>query len=130
MAVLTAEMQELVKKSACYVATADRQGRPNLGPKGSTKVLDDQTLYFAEVTGGRTLANLRENPWAAIVALDVKNRHGYRFAGPATVIEEGELLARAKEELAPLGLTPQAVVTVRVEEIYSLDPGSAGKRLA
>lgn len=127
---LTAEMQELINKNQCYVATADKTGRPNLGPKGSTRVLDENTIYFAEVTAGQTLANLRENPRAAIVAVDVKNRHGYRFVGTARIIEEGELLERAKEQLASFGLIPKAVVTVTVEEIYSLDAGSAGKRLA
>ena len=33
---------------ACFVATASKDGEPDLGPKGSVMVFDDQSLAFWE----------------------------------------------------------------------------------
>ena len=44
MAKITSEMSELVEQEQCLVATADREGRPNLAVKGSTMVIDEWAI--------------------------------------------------------------------------------------
>jgi predicted pyridoxine 5'-phosphate oxidase superfamily flavin-nucleotide-binding protein len=47
---LTDEMKEIVERlRLCYVATVTPDGKPNLSPKGSLKVWDDETVVFAEI---------------------------------------------------------------------------------
>ena len=44
-----------------FVATVCPDGTPNLSPKGTTAVWDDDHLVFANIRSPGTLANLRQN---------------------------------------------------------------------
>ncbi|MCL4469377.1 MAG: pyridoxamine 5'-phosphate oxidase family protein [Deltaproteobacteria bacterium] len=83
MAKITAEMRSMINSNQCFVATSDKTGKPNIGPKKSTKVLDDETLLFIESTGKRTLENIKENPVVAIAVVDKERLVGFRFVGHA-----------------------------------------------
>jgi predicted pyridoxine 5'-phosphate oxidase superfamily flavin-nucleotide-binding protein len=74
-----------------YVATVCPDGTPNLSPKGTTRVWDDDHLIFADIRSPGTIANLRQNPAIEINVVDWFTRKGYRFKGIATVIESGAL---------------------------------------
>jgi predicted pyridoxine 5'-phosphate oxidase superfamily flavin-nucleotide-binding protein len=74
-----------------YVATVCPDGTPNLSPKGTTRVWDDDHLVFADIRSPRTIANLKQNPAVEINVVDWFTRKGYRFKGIATVIESGSL---------------------------------------
>ena len=57
---LTDEMKEMVERlRLCYVATVTSDGKPNLSPKGSLKVWDDETVVFADIASLGTVRNLR-----------------------------------------------------------------------
>lgn len=76
-----AEIVEIVAgMDMFYLGTANAQGQPYIqyrgGPPGFLKVLDDQTLGFADFGGNRqyiTLGNLSENPRAFIFLMDYAN---------------------------------------------------------
>lgn len=98
MAILSADMKRVVTEQKLgFVATVSPDGTPNLSPKGTTAVWDDDTLVFADISSPQTVANLRANPRVEINVVDVVRRKGYRFKGTATVYGEGakfdELLA-------------------------------------
>ena len=76
MAKITSEMKELIGKEQCLVATADREGRPNVAAKGSTVVIDEETLAFGELRGGKTYRNIIENPVALVIAANLKTITG------------------------------------------------------
>jgi hypothetical protein len=38
-------------------------GKPNLSPKGSLKVWDDETVVFADIASPGTMRNLLTNPF-------------------------------------------------------------------
>lgn len=42
-----------------FFATVCEDGSPNLSPKGTTYVLDDDHLLFAEIRSPQTVANIR-----------------------------------------------------------------------
>jgi hypothetical protein len=49
-AVLTDDMKQMIARiRLCYVATVTPDGKPNLSPKGSIKVLDGEHLIFADI---------------------------------------------------------------------------------
>lgn len=78
----------------------------------------------------RTFQNIKENPQVAIAVIDRDKMDGYRFAGPAQIHTAGELFDQVAAQMQKAGIKAQAVITVSVEEIYSLKPGQAGERIA
>ena len=59
---LTADMKRVVEEQRLgFVATVCPDGTPNLSPKGTTAVWDDDHLVFANIRSPGTLANLRQN---------------------------------------------------------------------
>ena len=96
MGVLTADMKRLVEEQRLgYVATVCPDGTPNLSPKGTTAVWDDDHLVFANIRSPGTMANLRLNPSIEINVVDPFVRKGYRFKGVATILESGPPTSRA-----------------------------------
>src|SRR5205823_6633464 len=74
-----------------FVATVCPDGTPNLSPKGTTTVWDDDHLVFADIHSPGTIANLRHNPHVEVNVVDPFARKGYRFKGVAEVLTEGTL---------------------------------------
>jgi uncharacterized protein len=77
-----------------YLGTATADGQPYIqhrgGPPGFLKVIDDQTLGFADFGGNRqyvTLGNLSENPKAFLFLMDYANRQRVKVWGNARVVE-------------------------------------------
>jgi uncharacterized protein len=132
MAKLTEEMKQMIATQQCFVATVAADGMPNVGPKRSTRVLDDQTLLFNEGTARHTYENLKVNPKVAVAVVNREVLDGYRFVGTATLHESGALYEQVAEASRQAGRpAPKAAVTIAVEEIYSLKPGPmAGTRIA
>ncbi|MDY6907414.1 MAG: pyridoxamine 5'-phosphate oxidase family protein [Chloroflexota bacterium] len=130
MAKLTEEMKALIGTQQCFVATASPDGMPNIGPKRSTHVLDDEHLAFFELTGGRTWENLQRNPRVAVAVVDRDKMQGYRFNGKAEMLTEGELFEGAKKlaEMMKMPVPPKAAVKVKVDEIFNL--GAGGMKIA
>ena len=57
---LTPDMQRIIREQRLgFVATAAPDGTPNVSPKGTFIVLDDQTIAFGEIRSPGTIRNLR-----------------------------------------------------------------------
>ena len=92
----------LAERDSFYLATASAEGRPYIqhrgGPKGFLKVLDEQTLAFADFAGNAqyiSIGNLDENDKAFIFLMDYPNRRRIKIWGTAKVVEgDDELLTR------------------------------------
>ena len=96
MGLLTADMKRVVEEQRLgFVATVCPDGTPNLSPKGTTTVWDDDHLVFANIRSPGTLANLRQNANVEVNVVDPFVRKGYRFKGVATVLESGALYDKA-----------------------------------
>jgi predicted pyridoxine 5'-phosphate oxidase superfamily flavin-nucleotide-binding protein len=94
MAVLTDDMKRMVETQLGFVATVCADGTPNLSPKGSIAVWDDDHLVFADLRSPGTIENLRANASVEINVVDQLVRKGYRFKGTAAVHAGGELFER------------------------------------
>lgn len=118
MGILTEDMKRVVREQRLgFVATVAPDGRPNLSPKGTTAVWDDDHLVFADIHSPGTVANLRENPAVEINVVDPLSRRGYRFRGTATVLSEGPELEKVRRFYRKGGTksTVRHAVLVRVE---------------
>ena len=92
MAILTTEIKEFIKRTKLgFVATVCPDGTPNLSPKGTTTVWDDDHLVFADIHSPGTINNLLTNPAIEINMVDVFTRKGYRFKGTGKVLSDGPL---------------------------------------
>ena len=103
-----------------FHATVCADGTPNLSPKGTTSVYDDEHLFFAEIRSPQTIANLRANPSLEVNVVDVLARRGYRFKGTATIHEGDDVYRRGLELLRERDYGAyedrvRAIVLIRVE---------------
>ncbi|WNV11438.1 pyridoxamine 5'-phosphate oxidase family protein [Tardiphaga sp. 709] len=92
----------LAEANSFFLATASADGQPYMqhrgGPKGFVKVLDKQTLAFADYNGNRqyiTQGNLAENPKANIFIMDYAHRRRVKLWGTARVVEDDPALMRS-----------------------------------
>jgi len=105
-----------------FVATVCPDGTPNLSPKGTTAVWDDDHIVFADIRSPATVANLRRNPSTEINVVDPIVRKGYRFKGVASVLTEGTLFERildfyrAERNLDEARIKIRSFVLVKIEE--------------
>ena len=81
LTVLDDDMKRVVREQRLgYVATVCPDGTPNLSPKGTTAVWDDQHLVFLDLFSPGTVANIEAgNPAVEINVVDPIRRKGYRF---------------------------------------------------
>jgi len=108
-----------------FYATVCEDGSPNLSPKGSTYVLDDDHLFFADLRSPQTVANIRRGSLVELNVVDPLLRKGYRFKGPAEAHERGSALyeegvARMREAGSTLVDRVRTVVVVEVREAREL----------
>jgi uncharacterized protein len=90
MAVLSEDMKRVVREqSLAFVATTCPDGTPNLSPKGTISIWDDDHLIFVDLASPTTMANLARNPAVEINVVDPVVRKGYRFKGTASVHTAG-----------------------------------------
>lgn len=131
MVKLTEELKEFITRSEVVkvLATTNGDGCPNIGPKATLHVYDDESLAYMEVAGGRHWENVRRNPQVAVACIDWGNRGGYRLMGKAEVHEGGEVYERiVKRFFKPDKPPPKAGVRIRISEVFLLRPGRTAER--
>jgi predicted pyridoxine 5'-phosphate oxidase superfamily flavin-nucleotide-binding protein len=120
VATLTEDMKSMVAGlRLCYVATVTPEGKPNLSPKGSLKVLDDEHLAFADIMSPATMRNLKTNPAIEVNLVDPFLRRGYRFKGTCEIHREGAVFDSVANELwvrEGRQYPVNAVVRIKVEQ--------------
>ena len=115
------------------LATCDAEGTLNVVPKGTLTAIDDQTLVWGDVLGGKTNANAEATRKVAVTAFKMQMPPvGFQVKGTFQQFQtSGELFERiAKEVKGRLGLDIQAVGIIAVDEVYSVAPPNAGKKIA
>jgi hypothetical protein len=91
-------------QTSIFFGTANAAGQPYIqhrgGPAGFLRVLDDQTIAFADFTGNKqfiSVGNLAENPKAYLFLIDYAERRRIKLWGTARVVADdpkllGELM--------------------------------------
>ena len=124
MGLLTPDMKRVVEEQRLgFVATVCPDGTPNLSPKGTTAVWDDDHLVFANIRSPGTLTNLRQNANVEVNVVDPFVRKGYRFKGVASILESGplydKLLAFYRERGSQSAI--REIVMIRVQTAQPID---------
>ena len=111
----------LSETTSFYLSTASADGQPYIqhrgGPKGFVKVLDKNTLAFADFAGNQqfiTQGNLSENPKAHIFIMDYAHRRRVKIWGEAKIVEDDPALTRS---LMPQGYRarPEQVIMFKIK---------------
>jgi len=127
-------VQEFLPGKMGWVGTATRDGVPNVTPKGTVQLLDDQHIIFADLFSLKTRQNLEQNPKVAVTVIEPNGTNGYQMKGTAELLTSGPLYdqvaAQLKQKSAGLP-TPKYVVKITVEAVYDQSVGpNAGKQIA
>jgi len=110
----------LADTNSFYLATATADGQPYIqhrgGPKGFVKILDRNTIAFADYSGNRqyiSQGNLADNPKAYIFIMDYARRRRVKIWGEARVVEDDPALTQS---LMPKGYRarPEQVIVFRI----------------
>ena len=119
---VTADLAEFIaQRDSFYLATASADGQPYIqhrgGPKGFLKVLDEQTLAFADFVGNAqyiSIGNLDENDKVFLFLMDYPNRRRIKIWATAEVVEgDDKLLKRLVD--SGYGGQPERAIVFQVE---------------
>lgn len=142
MAEMPQELMDLINGAPlCYLATASRDGVPDVAPVATAVAVDANAIVMAVTAQGKSANNVRENPRAALVvhsAVPARTQGslnsisrvlGAQFKGRATVLTSGQAHEQARrrtaESLGPEARdTFDATIVLSVDEVFSLVPGS------
>jgi predicted pyridoxine 5'-phosphate oxidase superfamily flavin-nucleotide-binding protein len=111
----------LAEANSFYFATASGEGQPYIqhrgGPKGFIRILDKNTLAFADYKGNQqfiTQGNLSENAKAYIFVMDYAGRRRVKLWGEAKIIEDDPALVKS---LMPTGYRarPEQAILFHIE---------------
>ncbi len=130
--VLTEEMKDAIEKdNVVFFATATPDGVPNVVPIGFARPIDNNTILIVDNYLNKTRKNLEKNPKASLVVRDA-SKAPYQFKGTVEIVESGKYFDDAVDWATSVmsQLAPKAAVLLKVEEIYSVQPGpDAGKKV-
>src|SRR5437763_1222864 len=128
MTAITSDMRAIIQAAhLCFAATVTPAGRPNLSPKGTIRVWDDDHLFFLDIASPGTRANLASNPLMEINVVEQLSRRGYRFFGWAEFHRDGDVFREATKRIfgeEGAKYPVEGVVLLKVERADSLiSPG-------
>jgi len=133
MVTLTPEMKETFARNKLFpVATASKKGIPNVAPIAFVVMVDDETLWLADNFMHKTLANVKENPHAAVYIYDADLKKCFQIKGSIEIKTAGpdyEKMKKMVHEKKP-GLPAKSLLVMKITEVFECNPGPhAGKKL-
>lgn len=130
--VMTQEMMDAVEKdNVVFFATATKDGVPNVVPIGFARPIDNKTIMIVDNFMNKTRKNLENNPKASLVPRDA-SKCPYQFKGTVEIHTSGKEFDDAVDWATSVmsKLAPKAAIILKVEEIYSVQPGpDAGSKV-
>jgi len=123
--ILSDDVKRLIREQPLgFFATVNPDGTPNLSPKGTTRVWDNDHLMFADLYSPGTVRNLRANPAIEINFVDPFVRKGYRLRGLAMVFTDGPefetMMAVFRESMERADERIRSVIRVRITAVEPL----------
>ena len=90
MVIISNELKQFIENQKLgYVATVSPDNTPNVSPKGTIIVWNQDKLVFADIKSPNTISNLQKNPSIEINVVDPIKRRGYRFKGKVSILQNG-----------------------------------------
>jgi len=133
MVALSEEMKAAFRTMKAYpVATASKEGWPNVVPIAFVELVDDETIWIADNYMKKTLANVQENPRVAIYIWGPETKGCFQIKGDVEIrtsgpeFEKMQFTVRSKMAKAPA----KTLLIMKIREVYECTPGSkAGEKI-
>lgn len=131
MAKVTEEIKESMKSTqVAYLATAAKDGTPNVVPIAASKFLDDETLLISDQYFNKTLKNLKENPKIALTWWGEKG--GFQIKSDISIHTDDEIFRKNVEWVRSIKktLNPKSAIVGKITAVYIVKSGpEAGKKI-
>jgi hypothetical protein len=131
MAKVTEEIKESMKSTkVAYLATAAKDGTPNVVPIAALKFLDDETLLISDQYFNKTLKNLKENPKIALTWWGEKG--GFQIKADISIHTDDEIFRKNVEWVHSIKktLNPKSAIVGKITAVYIVKSGpEAGKQI-
>jgi uncharacterized protein len=128
MAALNAEIKETFGKVKLFpIATASKKGIPNVAPIAFVVLVSDDTIWMADNFMKKTLANMKENPHAALYVYDPDSKKCFQIKGTLEVKTSGpdfEKMRKMVHDKKP-ELPAKSLIVMKITEAFSCVPGPA-----
>lgn len=116
--------EEFAKMRIIYLATASKEGMPNVVPIGAMCLRDDETLWIIDNFMKKTLKNILENPVAAFDVWMPEEDMSCQIKGRLEYVTSGDEYEEARKwMISRKPLPAKGLVKMRFTEIYSVKPG-------
>jgi uncharacterized protein len=133
MAQLTPEIMAAFKSGRIYpLATASKDGEPNVAPMGAVFPRDPETIWIGNQFMKTTIRNVLENSRACLYVWGQGITGCYKIKGNIEVRTEGKDYETMRDEVAQVkpGLFCRSLLVMKITDVYECMPGEhAGDRL-
>ena len=133
MVKLNTAMKEAFSKMKVFpVATASRDGTPNVVPIGIVELVDDETIWITDNFMNKSISNLRTNPKIAIYIWGPEIKGCFQIKGVTSIRTSGKEYdeMKAKLNIKNPALPARSLIIVKITEVYECKPGpAAGTKL-
>lgn len=130
---LTAEMKEAVQKMKIFpVATASKDGTPNVVPIGVVELVSDDTIWITDNFMNKSLDNLKANPKIATYIWGPEIKGCFQLKGHVTIKTSGKEYDEMKVKLNKKNpaLPARSLLIVKITDVFECNPGAtAGSKL-
>ena len=126
MANLTAEMKEAFGKMKIFpVATASKDGTPNVVPIGVVELVSDDTIWITDNFMNKSLGNLVANPKIALYVWGAEIKGCFQIKGVASVKTSGKDFdaMKAKINAKNPAMPARSLIIVKITEVFECQPG-------
>ncbi len=130
---LTADMKEAFSKMKVFpVATASKDGAPNVVPLAMVRLVDDETIWITDNFMNKSMSNLRVNPKVAIYIWGPEIKGCFQIKGVTSIRNSGPEYEEMKADINRKRpeLPARSLVIVKITEVYECKPGpTAGAKI-
>lgn len=130
---LTADMKEAFSKMKVFpVATASKEGAPNVVPLAMVRLVDDETIWITDNFMNKSMSNLRVNPKVAIYIWGPEIKGCFQIKGVTSIRNSGPEYEEMKADINRKRpeLPARSLVIVKITEVYECKPGpTAGAKI-
>lgn len=122
------------EQNVVIVGTADHTGLPNISPRSTYDVTDDE-IYWIELFKHKSYHNFKQNPWVTVAVFDTNKLSGYQMKGKISLVNNGSESFRArmrivdrltrlnkKKTLKLISKYEDKIIKFTPKIIYSLNP--------
>ncbi|MCS3430191.1 pyridoxamine 5'-phosphate oxidase family protein [Klebsiella sp. BIGb0407] len=99
---MNADVKSCVDKSVlCWLATANKEGKPNVSPKEIFSLYDDEHIVIADIASPVSVRNIKNNPAVCFSLVDIFSQSGFKITGTARLYTpDDENYLRLKSSLS------------------------------